>query len=1164
MNYDNRSRSPLEILYPLPTDGANDESEVDIVAVHGLGSNVDWSWVWKEGGNRVNWLQDSNMLPEKVPMSRIIAYNYDSRWHNDASKTRLELCGEELIHSVSSFRSGASHRPVIFVGHSLGGNVIVDALLYADREAEHRPLLDHIVGLVFLGTPFRGTEWKALLNTLALLMRPFGSHEGIARELSYDEPRLLDKLHYFCRLCNKLSIPVSCFHELYETGYGKWFNLGGAIKGMVVKEASACIPGFDRHALQTDHLKINKYRGPGDRSFLIVSDVISKMCSGAKDIVRRRQSPNPTITDHRYVLRKRPEAENCLRHLFVTDPSEDRNALKRRKGNRASGTCEWILGTKELTAWLHSGRSAGETPQVSNLFWLYGNPGTGKSTMAIFITEELSKYFAATDSKTLAYFFCDSGSTKQNSATAVIRGLLLQLVQQKPQLLDYLLPRYQERGEKLFQSFDALWDIFMAIVGDEASGQKYVVIDALDECDRESQEMLMSQFEEILGSESVSSNLRILITSRPYEEIRAYLDSFMNKNLASFAEGRRDVHRCIEERVDNLAKKRKYPDTVKRQVLEVMAAKAEGTFLWVSLACEELKSVPSKDAVRTLQSIPQGLHALYKGLFDKAISRGDDGANGVRRLLSFVAVSMKPLTLLELSEACQLHQGEDIEDARTRFMEEEVASWRLMIVIQGKYVYLLHKSVRDFLVEPSGGSVDIREAHANLAYRSIDVLIEHFHKNAGKWDLYTDFSRYACRHWPNHARLADCKFNVKDSQAEFFTTTSSPCRNSWLENYQSLYHKWDRHYSLWSIWHVAAGMGIPALVNYLPGLDTQFQEPDNRIRSNSTDGHGRTPIVLAALEGHLNLIPKMLDANWEDITPLGLAAAENYEHGKEFLTLLLNRPGQQIAITEHVLRAAAFYHDTEVMALLLNRRGDQGTITEKVVEVVAKNSRSRVMAWLFNRWGDQVTITERVVEAAAGNVSSEVMALLLDRWGDQFTITEKVVEAAARNISSEVIRLLFDRRGDQFTITERVVEIAARNMSSEVMALLLDRRGDQFTITERVVEIAAWNTGSDVMALLLNRRGNQVTITEKVLEAAAKNPLSGTNIMALLLNQCQEQMPITAKVLEAAAGNNISGKKTMALLLDRQGNQITITENVLEAAAGNVCAGEEIMYGVTS
>ena len=66
------------------------------------------------------------MLPAKVPKSRIIAYNYESKWDADAPKTRLQLCGEELVHSIHSLQKHDPNHPIVLVGHSLGGNVIVN------------------------------------------------------------------------------------------------------------------------------------------------------------------------------------------------------------------------------------------------------------------------------------------------------------------------------------------------------------------------------------------------------------------------------------------------------------------------------------------------------------------------------------------------------------------------------------------------------------------------------------------------------------------------------------------------------------------------------------------------------------------------------------------------------------------------------------------------------------------------------------------------------------------------------------------------------------------------------------------------------------------------------------------------------------------------------
>ncbi|KAK5988191.1 Kinesin light chain-like protein [Cladobotryum mycophilum] len=296
VDQDNANRKPIDILYQ-----ATDEAsiKVDIVAVHGLGSNVDWSWTWKSKSNpdlKVHWLRDPNMLPEKMPFSRIMTYNYESKWHVNAPKTRLRICGEELVRSVYNSRDGAHDRPIIFIGHSLGGLVIQHALLFTQISSDYKALLDHTAGFIALGTPFRGSEMQGLANIAATLLAPMGSHTGILQDLNYDNPNLADKVHDLCRLRDKMSFSISCFFELYEIDYGKWlWVLGwfGFFRGMVVSEASACIDGCPRISLQADHLMMNKYSRPDDRSFLAVSEEIYRMYSNWR-IPQTRQKNSET------------------------------------------------------------------------------------------------------------------------------------------------------------------------------------------------------------------------------------------------------------------------------------------------------------------------------------------------------------------------------------------------------------------------------------------------------------------------------------------------------------------------------------------------------------------------------------------------------------------------------------------------------------------------------------------------------------------------------------------------------------------------------------------------------------------------------------------------------------------------------------------------------
>ncbi|KAK4098107.1 hypothetical protein N658DRAFT_499694 [Parathielavia hyrcaniae] len=209
------------------------------------------------------------MLPAVVPDSRILLYNYDSRWHAKAPKVRLSLCGEELIRSVRDFRQGATaSRPIVFVGYSLGGNVIQHALLYANSDDDFRHVVMLTAGVVFLGSPLRGSEFQSLAKIMAWFSRFAGSYDGIVRDLLYDDENLIDTLHHFYRIRNTLSIPTSCFFELYDTDYSKKIlGIGLPSKRRVVDEASACIPGLERISLATNHSEMNKYSSADDRSF---------------------------------------------------------------------------------------------------------------------------------------------------------------------------------------------------------------------------------------------------------------------------------------------------------------------------------------------------------------------------------------------------------------------------------------------------------------------------------------------------------------------------------------------------------------------------------------------------------------------------------------------------------------------------------------------------------------------------------------------------------------------------------------------------------------------------------------------------------------------------------------------------------------------------------
>lgn len=797
------------------------------------------------------------------------------------------------------------------------------------------------------------------------------------------------------------------------------------------------------------------------------------------------------------------------------------------------------MGTEEITNWLGDCQSSRlEKRTDEHVLWLHGNPGTGKSTMAIFLTEYLGRIFSETTGKTLIYYFCDSGSDKQRTATSIVRGLLLQLLQQYPSLVNYILPKFNERGAILFNSFEALWPIFMAAAADPDTGRKYCIIDALDECDEAPRKMLLKQIQETFWGTS-TTNIHILITSRKYRSIEERLIKFPNRDLASFLQIQTDINQCMEEKVEYLAELKGYTDAFKGRVKAVLREKAEKTFLWIGLACRELEDADGEDAIVILKNMPEELHLLYRSLLDKASGNNQDDSEIIRRILSCVAVSRRPLSVAELSEACQLYQEENDEATRFWLTEKKVATFHLLLIVQGDKVLLLHKSVRDFIVGSDYGHfIDIPLAHAELSYRCIDSLIKWFHGDGRQ--APPRLSQYACYYWADHAHDAQTRFEIRDSESEFFEF-DSPCRENWLKKLNRFTYR--NIPAKFSILHVAAYWGIPAIVRFASSFDRLEPQPDKSTRRfdcNIVDSTYRTALEQAAKTPHVDVINELLRLETRVTSTTFLLAAEN--------------------------RLAA----KEVMTLLLDQRGDGIIITEKLTQVAVLNDKSglEVMKLLFDRYQAEIPVTDAVIAAAAENISNgkEILELFLDRRGSEVKITEQVMRAAAANFSDgyRIIAMLLDRQGSEIIITEEVVFMAIKSgkQTSAIMALLLEQQCKRIPTTEKVVTAIVKHCDEAVIDLLLHKYKNTILINFNVVKATAANKKCHNKAMALLFKRKHQKATITEPMVTFLLEKYDIG--VVEKLFHAYGPFITITEAVVEAAARNYNNRDEllrILYG---
>lgn len=134
--------------------------------------------------------------------------------------------------------------------------------------------------------------------------------------------------------------------------------------------------------------------------------------------------------------------------MTLTDPQDDLAGIRRSKGDTVEVTSEWLLVQKTYVAWL-----VGEGPP---LLQLIGDPGIGKTMISSYLVEELGKKAQISPNMTFAYYFCDNKDEKRRSAAAIIRGLLLQLIRQRPMLLSRLQIFYDQMKEHAFANFDTI------------------------------------------------------------------------------------------------------------------------------------------------------------------------------------------------------------------------------------------------------------------------------------------------------------------------------------------------------------------------------------------------------------------------------------------------------------------------------------------------------------------------------------------------------------------------------------------------------------------------------------------------------------------------------------------------------------------------------------
>ncbi|KAJ6437374.1 hypothetical protein O9K51_09930 [Purpureocillium lavendulum] len=211
----------------------------------------------------------TTLLAPKLARARILTYGYD------AYIVRKEVAGNNglvehaanLVNDLTEQRrsTNSRSRPIVFVAHSLGGLVCKKAILLSRNPTEPhlRDIFDSVRGIVFLGTPHRGSwlaKWADIPATLLGVVK--STNNKLLDLLKTDEEILKDTREQFLATIreqhrNGRRLEVTCFvEELPVPGVG-----------LVVCRESATLEGYTAVTIHGNHMNMVKFASDLDNGF---------------------------------------------------------------------------------------------------------------------------------------------------------------------------------------------------------------------------------------------------------------------------------------------------------------------------------------------------------------------------------------------------------------------------------------------------------------------------------------------------------------------------------------------------------------------------------------------------------------------------------------------------------------------------------------------------------------------------------------------------------------------------------------------------------------------------------------------------------------------------------------------------------------------------------
>ena len=487
---------------------------------------------------------------------------------------------------------------------------------------------------------------------------------------------------------------------------------------------------MDRDKLMT---KIKDAEDEVQKVFLLVQNEgqSDRMCLTITDV---------TI-DFRFQFRHGKNATSSTDHSSV-DNTGSRNTQRRRllswlKAINTTSSCYNALKNcvPETGLWIFNcettyGSWIEHEKNAAKILWVHGNPGYGKTVLFARILEKLYSDQVGSQNH-IASFFCSSSDEGRKKTSAILCAWISQIIQTSDKALKvayqvYLTTVSQHPAES------ELWKVLRLVL---TMVTCTLAVDGFDECSTDSSVFsygtrnAKSQFLERLCQCIHKTNTKVLITSRPHDDIKMVLQKFTGAagvfiyyQPMGQQETSQDLELCAKKIISTKFANRSEEE--QGEIAMQVAKKSEGMFLYLNLLCQGLQSAQSAHTIRQVVSeMPSGLDFVYERELERIMELKGSRREEALATLRWALFAMRPLTVRELAEALALTS--DIAKVRypfdalphnwsEQFVDEAyvdtlIANVGSLVELRKnekdntQTIHLIHGSLREYLLQPAEG-----------------------------------------------------------------------------------------------------------------------------------------------------------------------------------------------------------------------------------------------------------------------------------------------------------------------------------------------------------------------------------------------------------------------------------------------------------------------------